>query len=81
MNKSQSGPDFLPDQLDDGYIDKTFSLEKGDFLLLEHCKKLNLAFTFASPQIFQEAEGSKIKNIELLNHREEFKIIGKYQLS
>ena len=70
---------------------RSHSMDKDEIEFALKFDELDLVFAFASPQIFQsskiqtskktnttnDSEEPDYKKIELLNHREEFKIIGK----
>ncbi|CAI2370154.1 unnamed protein product [Moneuplotes crassus] len=68
--------------LDGEAIDgRSHSLDKDQLDFALNFDELDLVFAFASPQIFQntkvlnDSEEPDYQKIELLNHREEFKII------
>ena len=72
QNPKLGGPNFEIEH----YRKKSNTLDmKGTKELDNQVNKLDLVFAFASPQIFQQQPDSKEKVIQLLNHREEFKVI------
>ena len=77
--KAFSGPGGLRQSLDGEYLDRrSLSVEK-DFSFL-NLRELDLVFAFASPLVFTNPKTFKKDKLQILNHREEFRRIGKFTL-